>query len=161
LKPIKEDKPQDRFYGLLMLRRNVAEAAKKYKFKFPNYDFACFWYLLNKGESDATLSQLFPDDVIQLVTPAIETFAEFPVVAQAVAVIKGIVKLSGIKGAMKLIQQRLGVSDEKADEIRRKDIDTELIDCLPKLFAGDLNAAMAVRNKPDRLVNLGNDTVSS
>ncbi|MEG5019047.1 MULTISPECIES: hypothetical protein, partial [unclassified Microcoleus] len=152
--PIKEDKPQDRFYGLLMLRRNLAEAAKNYKFKFPNYDFACFWYLLNKGESDATLSQLFPDDVIQLVTPAIETFAEFPVVAQAVAVIKGIVKLSGIKGAMKLIQTRLGVSDEKADEIRRKDIDTELIDCLPKLFAGDLNAAMAGRNKPERLVML-------
>ncbi len=152
--PIKEDKPQDRFYGLLMLRRNLAEAAKNYKFKFPNYDFACFWYLLNKGESDATLSQLFPDDVIQLVTPAIETFADFPVVAQAVAVIKGIVKLSGIKGAMKLIQTRLGVSDEKADEIRRKDIDTELIDFLPKLFAGDLNAAMAGKHKPDRLVML-------
>ncbi len=152
--PIKEDKPQDRFYGLLMLRRNVAAATKKYKFKFPNYDFACFWYLLNKGESQETLSQLFPDDVIQLVTPAIETFAEFPVVAQAVAVIKGIVKLSGIKGAMKLIQQRLGVSDEKADQIRRLDIDTELTDCLPQLFAKDLNAAMAGKNKPDRLVML-------
>ena len=152
--PIKEDKPQDRFYGLLMLRRNLAEAAKRYKFKFPNYDFACFWYLLNKGESDATLNQLFPDDVIQLVTPAIETFAGFPVVAQAVAVIKGIVKLSGIKGVMKLIQQRLGVSDETADQIRRKDIDTELMDCLPKLFAGDLNAAMAGKNKPERLVML-------
>ncbi|WP_293366812.1 hypothetical protein, partial [Microcoleus sp. CAWBG50] len=152
--PIKEDKPQDRFYGLLMLRRNVAAATKKYKFKFPNYDFACFWYLLNKGESDATLSQLFPDDVIQLVTPAIETIAEFPVVAQGVAVIKGILKLSGIKGAMKLIQTRLGVSDEKADEIRRKDIDTELIDCLPKLFAADLNAAMVGKHKPERLVML-------
>ncbi|WP_293330111.1 hypothetical protein [Microcoleus sp. CAWBG58] len=151
---IKEDKPQDRFYGLLMLRRNIAAETKKYKFKFPNYDFACFWYLLNKGESDATLSQLFPDDVIQLVTPAIETFAEFPVVAQGVAVLKGILKLSGIKGAMKLIQTRLGVSDEKADEIRRKDIDTELIDSLPKLFAGDLNAAMTGRNKPERLVML-------
>ena len=56
--PIKEDKPPDRVYGLLMLRRNLAEAAKKYKFKFPNYDFACFWYLLNKGESNATLEQL-------------------------------------------------------------------------------------------------------
>ncbi|MEG4011915.1 MULTISPECIES: tetratricopeptide repeat protein [unclassified Microcoleus] len=152
--PIKEDKPQDRFYGLLMLRRNIAEATKKHKFKFPKYDFACFWYLLNKGESDATLSQLFPDDVIQLVTPAIETFAGFPVVAQAVAVIKGIVKLSGIKGVMKLIQQRLGVSDETADQIRRKDIDTELMDCLPKLLAGDLNAAMAGKNKPERLVML-------
>jgi tetratricopeptide (TPR) repeat protein len=149
-----KDKPQDRFYGLLMLRRNLAEAAKRYKFKFPNYDFACFWYLLNKGESDATLSQLFPDDVIQLVTPAIETFAEFPVVAQAVAVLKGIDKWGGIKRAMKLIQNRLGVSDDKAEKIRRKDIDTELIDCLPKLFACDLNAAMAGKHKPERLVML-------
>ncbi len=151
---IKEDKPQDRFYGLLMLRRNVAAETKKYKFKFPNYDFACFWYLLNKGESNATLEQLFPDDVMELLTPALETFAQFPVVAQAVAVLKGIDKLGGIKRAMKLIQNRLNVSDEKADELRRKDIDTELIDCLPKLFAGDLNAAMAGRNKPERLVML-------
>ncbi len=151
---IKEDKPQDRFYGLLMLRRNVAAETKKYKFKFPNYDFACFWYLLNKGESHATLEQLFPDDVMELLTPALETFAQFPVVAQAVAVLKGIDKLGGIKRAMKLIQNRLNVSDEKADEIRRKDIDTELIDCLPKLFAGDLNAAMTSKNKPDRLVML-------
>ncbi|MEG4858463.1 hypothetical protein QUB75_12420 [Microcoleus sp. K1-B6] len=152
--PIKEDKPQDRFYGLLMLRRNIAAATKKYKFKFPNYDFACFWYLLNKGESQATLNQLFPDDMAELVVPIIETFADFPVVAQAVAVLKGIDKLGGIKRAMKLIQNRLGVSDEKAEEIRRLDIDTELTDYLPKLFAGDLNAAMAGKNKPDRLVML-------
>ncbi|MEG4393315.1 hypothetical protein [Microcoleus sp. BROC3] len=152
--PIKEDKPQDRFYGLLMLRRNVAAATKKYKFKFPNYDFACFWYLLNKGESQATLNQLFPDDVAELVAPIVETFADFPVVAQAVAVLKGIDKFGGIKRAMKLIQNRLGVSDEKADQIRRQDIDTELTDCLPQLFAKDLNAAMAGKNKPDRLVML-------
>ncbi|MEG4802954.1 hypothetical protein QUB63_26760 [Microcoleus sp. ARI1-B5] len=152
--PIKEDKPQDRFYGLLMLRRNVAAATKKYKFKFPNYDFACFWYLLNKGESQATLNQLFPDDVAELVAPVVETFADFPVVAQAVAVLKGIDKFGGIKRAMKLIQNRLGVSDEKADKIRRQDIDTELTDCLPQLFAKDLNAAMAGKNKPDRLVML-------
>ncbi|WP_293346453.1 MULTISPECIES: hypothetical protein [unclassified Microcoleus] len=152
--PIKEDKPQDRFYGLLMLRRNVAEAAKKYKFKFPNYDFACFWYLLNKGESDATLNQLFPNDLIDFLTPVVETFAGFPVVSQVAAGLKLIDKFGGIKRTMKLIQTRLGVSDEKADEIRHKDIDTELIDCLPKLFAGDLNAAMTGRNKPDRLVML-------
>src|SRR4028119_712362 len=152
--PIKEDKPQDRFYGLLMLRRNVAAATKKYKFKFPNYDFACFWYLLNKGESQASLNQLFPDDVAELVAPVVETFADFPVVAQAVAVLKGIDKFGGIKRAMKLIQNRLGVSDEKADQIRRQDIDTELIDCLPKLLAGDLNPAMAGKHKPERLVML-------
>ncbi|TAG88315.1 MAG: hypothetical protein EAZ18_22625 [Oscillatoriales cyanobacterium] len=152
--PIKEDKPQDRFYGLLMLRRNVAAATKKYKFKFPNYDFACFWYLLNKGESDATLNQLFPNDLIDFLTPVVETFAGFPVVSQVAAGLKLIDKFGGIKRRMKLIQTRLGVSDETADEIRQKDIDTELTDCLPKLFAGDLNAAMASRNKPDRLVML-------
>ncbi len=152
--PIKEDKPQDRFYGLLMLRRNVAAATKKYKFKFPNYDFACFWYLLNKGESNATLNQLFPNDLIDFLTPVVETFAGFPVVSQVAAGLKLIDKFGGIKRTMKLIQTRLGVSDETADEIRLKDIDTELIDCLPKLFAGDLNAAMASRNKPDRLVML-------
>jgi tetratricopeptide (TPR) repeat protein len=152
--PIKEDKPQDRFYGLLMLRRNIAEATKKYKFNFPNYDFACFWYLLNKGESDATLNQLFPNDLIDFLTPVVETFAGFPVVSQVAAGLKLIDKFGGIKRTMKLIQTRLGVSDETADEIRRKDIDTELIDCLPKLFAGDLNAAMAVKNKPERLVML-------
>ncbi|MBE9186730.1 hypothetical protein IQ270_19080, partial [Microcoleus sp. LEGE 07076] len=112
--PIKEDKPQDRFYGLLMLRRNIAEATKKYKFKFPNYDFACFWYLLNKGESDATLNQLFPDDLIDFLTPVVETFAGFPVVSQVAAGLKLIDKFGGIKRTMKLIQTRLGVSDETA-----------------------------------------------
>jgi tetratricopeptide (TPR) repeat protein len=152
--PIKEDKPQDRFYGLLMLRRNLAEAAKNYKFKFPNYDFACFWYLLNKGESNATLAQLFPDDVIQVVAPAIDLFAGVPLGTLGLAILKWRDKLGGIKRSMKLIKKRLGVSDDKAEEIRRKDIDTELIDCLPELFADDLNAAMAGRNKPERLVML-------
>src|SRR4028118_1045581 len=154
--PIKEDKPQDRFYGLLMLRRNLAkaEAAKKYKFKFPNYDFACFWYLLNKGDLNATLEQLFPDDVIQLVAPAIEILAGLPLITPGVTFLKLLDKLGGIKRAMKLIQNRLRVSDDKAEGILSKDSDTELIDCLPKLFADDLNAAMAGRNKPERLVML-------
>jgi tetratricopeptide (TPR) repeat protein len=157
LGPIKKDQPQHRFYGLLMLRRNLAkaEAAKKYKFKFPNYDFACFWYLLNKGESNATLAQLLPDDVvIQVLAPTIDFFAGGPLGTLGVAVLKFGDKLGGIKLAMKLIKKRLGVSDDKAEEIRRKDIDTELIDCLPKLFADDLNAAMAGKHKPERLVML-------
>jgi tetratricopeptide (TPR) repeat protein len=108
--------------------------------------------LLNKGESNATLEQLFPDEVMELLTPAIEALAGFPVVAQAVALLKLRDKLGGIERAMELIKNRLGVSDDKAEEIRRKDIDTELIDCLPKLFARDLNAAMAGEDKPKRLV---------
>jgi tetratricopeptide (TPR) repeat protein len=140
-----------------MLRRNLAkaEAAKKYKFKFPNYDFACFWYLLNKGESNATLEQLFPHhDVMEWLTPAIEGLVGMPVVGPGVGFLKLLDKLGGIERAMELIKKRLHLSDDKAKEIRRKDIDTELIDCLPTLFARDLNAAMAGRNKPERLVML-------
>ncbi|MEG4120718.1 hypothetical protein QUA43_25020 [Microcoleus sp. N9_B4] len=152
---IKEDKPQDKFYGLLMLRRKLKEK-NKYKFKFPNYDFACFWYLLNKGESNATIAQLLPDDVvIQLLAPTIDFLAAgAPVGTLGVALFKLVYKLGGINLAMKLIKNRLGVSDDKAEEIRSKDIDTELIDCLPELFADDLNAAMAGKHKPERLVML-------
>ena len=152
---IKEDKPQDKFYGLLMLRRQLAKEAKKYKFKFPNYDFACFWYLQNKNESNAAIAQLLPDDVvIQFLVPIIDFFAGSPVGTLGVALFKLGDKLGGINLAMKLIKNRLGVSDDKAEEIRRKDIDTELIDCLPKLFADDLKAAMAGKQKPERLVML-------
>jgi tetratricopeptide (TPR) repeat protein len=152
--PIK-DQPQHRFYGLLMLRRNVASATKKYKFKFPNYDFACFWYLLNKGESNVPLAQLLPDDfVIQVLAPIIDFFAGGPLGTLGVAFLKWGNKLGGRKLAMKLIKNRLGVSDDKAEEIRRKKIDTELIDCLPELFADDLNEAMAGKHKPERLVML-------
>ena len=91
---------------------------------------------------------------MELLTPVVESFAGFPVVAQAVAVLKGIDKLGGIKRAMELIQNRLGVSDDKAEEIVGKDIDTELIDCLPKSFADDLKVAMAGQHKPERLVML-------
>ncbi|MEO1561343.1 MAG: hypothetical protein AAFS12_17550 [Cyanobacteria bacterium J06632_19] len=45
LVPNGDDKPQDLFYGLLMLRRNIGiEANKlKYKLRFPLFDFACVW----------------------------------------------------------------------------------------------------------------------
>jgi tetratricopeptide (TPR) repeat protein len=91
---------------------------------------------------------------MELLTPAIEALAGFPVVAQGVGFLKLLDKLGGIERSMKLIKKQLRVSDDKADEIRRKDIDTELIDGLPKWFAEDLNAAMAGKHKPERLVML-------
>ncbi len=91
---------------------------------------------------------------MELLTPAIEILAGFPLITPGVTFLKLLDKLGGIERAMKLIQNCLRVSDDKAEEIRSKDIDTELIDCLPTLFARDLNAAMAGRNKPKRLVML-------
>ncbi|HEY9849275.1 MAG TPA: hypothetical protein V6D28_07440 [Leptolyngbyaceae cyanobacterium] len=154
LPPIKEDQPQHPFLGLLMLRRNIAAASPKFKFKFPLFDFACFWYLLNKGESPETLQKLFPDDIVNLLTPAIESAAEFPIIAQGVAILKLIDKIGGKERLVKLVRERLGISKEQAEEICRKDIDIELIDYLPKLLAEDLKAAMTRndKHKPERLV---------
>ncbi|MDF0555854.1 tetratricopeptide repeat protein [Kamptonema sp. UHCC 0994] len=163
--PIKEDLPQDPFYGLLMLRRNLGVATAQYRFKFPVYDFACYWYLLNKGESKETLERLFSDDWISLLTPGIDsaipdaiaqfisdTIVKFPVMAQAVALLKFLDKVGGKKRQIELLKKRLEVTEEQSDEICKKDIDTELINELPKWFAQDLKAAMAGKNKPERIV---------
>ncbi|NJR66692.1 MAG: hypothetical protein HC772_17470 [Leptolyngbyaceae cyanobacterium CRU_2_3] len=50
MQPIGNNQPQHPFYGLLMLRRNLAESAAelRYRLRFPLYDFACIWYLHKK-----------------------------------------------------------------------------------------------------------------
>jgi len=67
--PTGEDKPQDRFFGLLMLRRKLATAAFELgcKRKFPRYDFACVWYLHQQGKSREYIKKLFPFEEMECV----------------------------------------------------------------------------------------------
>jgi len=147
-----EKQPQDPFYGLLMLRRNISEAEPEYKFKFPLFDFACFWYLLNQGESPESIKRLFPEDFVGVLTPVIESMAGFPLVAQGVAILKLIDKFGGKERLKELIRKKLNLSKERVEEICAKDVDTELIFELPKLLGEDLTAAMKEKDKPPRLV---------
>lgn len=65
------DRPQDPFYGLLMLRRNLADAATalNYRLHFSFYDFACIWYLHQKGKSAEEIKSLFPlNEIVGAIT---------------------------------------------------------------------------------------------
>ncbi|NJR66693.1 MAG: hypothetical protein HC772_17475 [Leptolyngbyaceae cyanobacterium CRU_2_3] len=47
---------------------------------------------------------------------------------------------------------RVGVDKARVEAICQQDVDTELIDALPKLLAQDLNAAMQQPKAPQRIV---------
>ncbi|MGA9377689.1 MAG: hypothetical protein WBV73_02710, partial [Phormidium sp.] len=146
-----EKQPQDPFYGLLMLRRNISEAAPEYKFKFPLFDFACVWYLHKNGKSAEEIKRLFPlTEVAGLIAPVIDLVTENSIGTFAKAGLDFFVKDIDKKIALYWKQRQL--SGERLEEIRSKDVDTELIFELPKLLGEDLTAAMSEKDKPPRLV---------
>uniref|UniRef100_UPI0039C63306 tetratricopeptide repeat protein n=1 Tax=Calothrix sp. CCY 0018 TaxID=3103864 RepID=UPI0039C63306 len=153
LAPIGEDKPQDVFYGLLMLRRNIGIEAKKlkYKLRFPLFDFACVWYLHQKRQlSKDRWKELFPEEEFELTMQILDTISNTSWGEMSGAVLNVILKRFG-KNKYILLQQR-GLKKEAIEEIRVLDIDTELIFELPRLLAQDLNSAMSQKDSPERLV---------
>ena len=73
-KPLGDVQPQDRFFGLLTLRKELAEsAAGNASLKFRRFDFACVWYLSQKGRSPEEIKSFFPaDQGLGLATSAID-----------------------------------------------------------------------------------------
>ncbi|MCA1831598.1 MAG: rhomboid family intramembrane serine protease [Actinomycetota bacterium] len=132
--PRGDDRPQEAFSALLMLRRALAGRA------FPLFDFACVHYLHATGASSPErLKSLFPDEERNFIASVADVVAEQHWVAES---------------ALEMITRRLGTSlDEYAkrrkidpatiEAIERLDPATELIDELPALFARDLNASMS------------------
>ncbi|MCX7596259.1 MAG: hypothetical protein N2235_21380, partial [Fischerella sp.] len=157
LPPNGDDKPQDPFYGLLMLRRNLSRAAREllnYRLRFPLYDFACIWYLHQKHRlSSEKLKELFPEEEIELLVEIVNAVSNTSWVAIAKAVLSIFSKHLG-ENFYLYLQQR-GLKEEDVQEIRQMDVDTELIFELPRLLAQDLNAAMSspkTPEKPERIV---------
>lgn len=144
---------QHPFDGLLILRRNLANAAEEsgYRLKFPFYDYACVWYLYKKGKSVQEIRQLFPlSEIAGLIAPLIDVATQNPVGTFGKAVLDIFAKNLGEKFALYL--QQLGLDEPEIEKIRKLDPDRELIEALPHWFARDLNAAMAQDNKPPRIV---------
>lgn len=147
------DRPQDPFYGLLMLRRNLAEAASGlgYRLRFPLYDFACIWYLHQKGKSSEEIKSLFPlSDVAGALSTLVDAVSQNPFGSIANAVLSFVVE--DLEERVTLYLSKMGSPAEGIKAIQQKDVDTELIYELPKLLADDLNTAMLQRNAPARLV---------
>jgi tetratricopeptide (TPR) repeat protein len=146
--------PQDPFYGLLMLRRNLAESVSttlNYHLRFPLYDFACVWYLHKKGKSPEEIRSLFPlTEVAGFVTALSDAVTQ----SSAGAVVKAFFDFFAKDWGRQftVYRSRLGLKREQVEEICQKDLDRELIGELPRLLAQDLNAAMSQSDAPKRIV---------
>jgi hypothetical protein len=77
-KPLGDVQPQDRFFGLLTLRKELAvSAAGNAPLKFRRFDFACVWYLFKKGRSPEEIKSFFPaDQGLGLATSVIDTLTD-------------------------------------------------------------------------------------
>lgn len=134
---------QDPFYGLLMLRRNLQKASAElnYRLRFPLYDFACIWYLHKKGKSPEEIKSLFPlTEIAGFITSIIDAVNQSTVGAITKAVLDFFTKDLGEQVTINLA--KIGVDRDQIKDICNKDLDTELINEFPKLFAQDLKDSM-------------------
>jgi membrane associated rhomboid family serine protease/tetratricopeptide (TPR) repeat protein len=143
--PRGDERPQEAFAALLMLRRTLAAPERA----FPMFDFACVHYLhATGGSSPERLKLLFPSEERNFIASVADVVSEQHWVAEA---------------ALEMITRRLGTSLDayakrrkldasSIEAIERMDPRTELIDELPALFARDLNASMGLPGAPARLV---------
>jgi tetratricopeptide (TPR) repeat protein len=134
---------QDPFYGLLMLRRNLQKTATElnYQLRFPIYDFACIWYLHKKGKSPEEIKSLFPlTEIAGFITCIIDAANKSTIGATIKAVLDFFAK--GLGEQLTINLAKIGVDRDQIKDICSKDLDTELINEFPKLFAQDLKDSM-------------------
>ena len=145
------DRLKSPFDGLLMLRRDLAEAfaGLPYRLRFPLYDFACVWYFYKTGNLEQA-KELLPSDEMDVITGIVDAVSDTSYASIAKAVLGVFGKHLGEK--FKLYLQKRGLKEEDVKVIQGMEPHTELIDELPRLFAKDLNAAMAQQEELKRIV---------
>lgn len=153
VQPRGDDRPQEAFSALLMLRRDLAG----YGLLFPLYDFACVWYLhQTKQLTPDRLRSLFPSEEFDFVIQLAEVIGKFSG-AELVGTLFNVVskllgKRLGLRERLTLYRQRRGLDAVQVEAIQRMDPESELMDKLPELFAQDLNASLSLEGAPRRVV---------
>jgi tetratricopeptide (TPR) repeat protein len=134
-----------------MLRRNLADAfaGLPYRLRFPLYDFACVWYFYKTGNLEQA-KELLPSEEMDFITGIVDAVSDTSYASIAKAVLGVFGKHLGEK--FKLYLQKRGLKEEDVKAIQGMEPHTELIDELPRLFAKDLNAAMAQQEELKRIV---------
>jgi hypothetical protein len=166
-KPIDDDRPQDPFYGLLMLRRGLVSAAARleYKLNFPLYEFACVWYLKQKGKlTNELLNKLFPTTELFFGSGIITAVKEIYKIVKSTELVIPLSFLPSLaSNILSIIAKYLGedltlylrgwgIKQEHIQKIMQLDSDKELIHALPGLFAEELNITMQRPDAPPRIV---------
>lgn len=142
-----DDRPQEAFSALLMLRRELAG----HGLHFPLYDFGCIWHLDKTGKlTDDKLKSLFPAEEMDFIAEIVNAISETAWAALAKVVLNVFSKHS--REQFTLYRQRRKLDEKQVEEIQRMEPRSELIDQLPHLFAEDLNAAMAIEGASKRVV---------
>jgi tetratricopeptide (TPR) repeat protein len=149
------DRPLDPYYGLLMLRRNLARAAQDcgYRVTFPLFDFACLWYLRATDRlTEDKVKELFPADSLDILQETINLIKEIPGIGFA----RILLDIFNRKTAewFTLYKAKYGLQAEDITQIQRLDPERELINELPRFLARDLNLAMEQKHHPSRLILL-------
>jgi tetratricopeptide (TPR) repeat protein len=141
--------------AILMLRRQLGNfrAESFARLRFPVYDFAAVWYLHQTGRlTEERLSSLFPHEEINFVIALAEIVKERPVVRVAQAVLGLFDQHLGERWT--LFRRRRGVDRAEIEEIQAMDPGRDLVPEMPRLFAMDLNAALATPGAPPRIILL-------
>ena len=147
--PRGEDRPQEAFSALLMLRRELV----RYGLRFPLFDFACVVYLLKTSAlTPERVRALLPTDDLDLLVESIKIITEVPGIDLAKAVLSLFSKHLSVRFTLYAQARNLTTAD--VEMIRDLDPYTELPDRLPELFAKDLSAAVAGTTAPKRVVLL-------
>ena len=145
--PLGDDRPQEAFSALLMLRRELAG----HGIRFPFYDFACIWYLHKTGKlTDEKLKSLFPAEEMDFIAEILNAITKTSWAVPATVVLNLFSKHS--REQFTVYKQRRNLDEEQVEELQRMDPKSELMDKMPYLFAEDLNAAMANDGAPKRVV---------
>ncbi|MEM9135954.1 MAG: tetratricopeptide repeat protein [Cyanobacteria bacterium P01_F01_bin.42] len=152
--PLGVEQPLNRFYGLLLLRKSLTmSASPEFTLKFPRFDFACIWYLHNKGKSIDEIKALFPlNETAGVLAGAVDAAAKNSVGAMVKTFTDFFAQ--DWQKAVSVAFARLGVPREVLQDIRGLELDTALVDQLPRYWAEDLNAAMGQPDAPKRIVLL-------
>lgn len=150
-RPVEDEHPQDPYLGLLLLREQLT----KQGLHFPRFNFACTWYLHKKGKlTSEKAAALCPTEELMVIDAIINQFSfilpAFGWAGFAGNLLALILKYFGKRFSLNL--NRKGVAPELQKEIRDMDVDRELIDALPNLFAQDLNAAFQKKKPLQRVV---------
>jgi hypothetical protein len=147
--PRGEDRPQEAFSALLMLRRELV----RYGLRFPLFDFACVVYLLKTSAlTPERVRALLPTDDLDLLVESIKIITEVPGIDLAKAVLSLFSKHLSVRFTLYAQARNLTTAD--VEMIRDLDPYTELPDRLPELFAKDLSAAVAGTTAPKRVLLL-------
>jgi len=142
-----DDRPQEAFSALLILRR----ALSGHGLRFTLYDFACVWYLHKTGKlTNERLKSLFPAEEMDFITAVVNAISGTSWGALGKAVLNVFGK--HLRESYTLYMQQRKLNEGQVEGIQRMDPESELIDQLPRLFAEDLNAAIAVAGTPKRIM---------